>query len=288
MFPKSEDQWIEEPIRSIKKNGAVNSIKEFNIEPNKIFYYMDAEDIAFRLKLNYLIINSTAIVAENKIWGMNIIDVDTDKLLFALQLNDTKEDCYLELLDENKNIKETLKGVISTPENEHDNIKITMITDDNISFNSTQTGKVVSFFLDFKFPNKLIYKNIPSLIGKDLNCYLTYYILGEEKTNLVKVDSLAEINVSSKADLSSKLTCLDINPSIEPLAINDTNLLTESLSLDDINSLLQSSFPKKGTDLSEIGNLTSVTSLTKEILSDEDTKPVEELKISDDVSLNNL
>lgn len=288
MFPKSEDQWIEEPIRSIKKNGAVNSIKEFNIEPNKIFYYMDAEDIAFRMKLNYLIINSIAIVAENKIWGMNIIDVDTDKLLFALQLNDTKEDCYLELLDENKNIKETLKGVISTPENEHDNIKITMITDDNLSFNSTQTRNVVSFFLDFKFPNKLIYKNIPSLIGKDLNCYLTYYILGEEKTNLVKVDSLAEINVSSKADLSSKLTSLDISPSIEPLSINDTNLLTESLSLDDINSLLQSSFPKKGTDLSEIGNLTPIALLTKEILSDEDTKLIGELKISDDVSLNNL
>ncbi|MPM86630.1 hypothetical protein SDC9_133720 [bioreactor metagenome] len=219
---------------------------------------------------------------------MNIIDVDTDKLLFALQLNDTKEDCYLELLDENKNIKETLKGVISTPENEHDNIKITMITDDNLSFNSTQTRKVVSFFLDFKFPNKLIYKNIPSLIGKDLNCYLTYYILGEEKTNLVKVDSLAEINVSSKADLSSKLTSLDISPSIEPLSINDTNLLTESLSLDDINSLLQSSFPKKGTDLSEIGNLTPIALLTKEILSDEDTKLIGELKISDDVSLNNL
>lgn len=257
MFPKSEDQWIEEPIRSVKKNGAVNSFKEFNIEPKKIFYYVDAEDIAFRMKLNYLIINSTAIVAENKIWGINIIDVETDKLLFSLQLNDTKEDCYLELLDENKSIKETLKGVISTPENENDNIKITMILDDNVSSSSSHTGNVVSFFLDFKFPNKLIYKNIPSLIGKDLNCYLTYYLLSEEKTNLVK------IHVLDKADLSNKLTSLDMNPSIEPLVINDTNLLTESLSLEDINSLLQSSFPKKGTDLIEIGNLTPVTSLTK-------------------------
>lgn len=194
MFPTSTTFWIEEPISTNRENEKSNSSLNFITEPEKIFYYIDSEDIAFRMKLNYLPSNSNSIVIENKIWGINVHDNKSKKLLFSLQLNDNPENCTIELLDENKIIKSILEGVIHNPAQQNDNIKIIIIQEKALGIVESKSEKVVSFYLDFRFPNRLIYKSIPKLIGKDLNCYLSYYVLDKEILGLKELDPTAKRN----------------------------------------------------------------------------------------------
>jgi len=196
MFPKSEEHWIEESMDSSEQN-IINMSKDFLVKPEKIFYYIDSEDIAFRIKLNYLLINSNPILAENKIWGINVKDSSSSKILFSLQLNDTSEDCTIELLDENKVLKASLKGKLSEPEKEDDNIKIAIIPEKKSDDAKIYFGSTVYFFIDFKFPIKLLFNHLPHLAKKDLDCNLSYYILNKEKTAL-KETNLVVANRSSK------------------------------------------------------------------------------------------
>ncbi|MBP2024007.1 hypothetical protein J2Z44_003857 [Clostridium punense] len=194
MFPTSNTFWIEEPISTNRESEKSNSILNFITEPEKIFYYIDSEDIAFRMKLNYFPSNSNSIVIENKTWGINVHDNNSKKLLFSLQLNDNPENCTIELLDENKIIRSTLEGVIHNPAQQNDNIKIIIIQEKVLGIAESKSEKVVSFYLDFRFPNKLIYKSIPKLIGKDLNCYLSYYVLDKDMLDLEELHPTAKTN----------------------------------------------------------------------------------------------
>lgn len=203
MFPKSDADWIEEFISPSDKNNMLNSYKDFMIQPEKIFYYIDDEDIAFRIKLNYPLMSFNSVMAENKIWGININDAISKNLLFSLQLNDTKEDCTIELLDKNHIIKASLKGKINKFEEVDDNIKITMIPIDFSNSTNSATVQLAAFLLDFKFPNKLIYKSLPDLVGKELNCYLNYYIL-DKSALTTKENSKLNINKSIDKAISAE------------------------------------------------------------------------------------
>ena len=209
MFPKSDADWIEEFISPSEKNNMLNSYKDFMIQPEKIFYHIDDEDIAFRIKLNYPLMSFNSVIAENKIWGITVNDAVSKNLLFSLQLNDTKEDCTIELLDKNQIIKTSLKGKVSKFEEADDNIKITMIPIDFSNSTNSDATQLAAFLLDFKFPNKLIYKHLPDLFGKELNCYLNYYILDKSPLTTKENSNLNINETIDKAILAKTVPSLD-------------------------------------------------------------------------------
>jgi hypothetical protein len=181
MFPTSDTNWIEEPL-NLDKKASFTSVNNGNIiEVEKIFYHMDSEDMVFRMKINCLAIKDDSKIAENKIWGICINDSHSKKLLFALQVNDTNDNCTIDLLNEDKINKTSIEGKISDPEKEDDNIRITLIPSEDLDKESISPVEAISFYLDFKFPNKLIYTHISNLVGKDLNCFLTHYITQKKK-----------------------------------------------------------------------------------------------------------
>jgi hypothetical protein len=179
MFPASDADWIEEPLTQNVKNNLFDIKNNNIIELKKIFYHMDSEDMAFRMKLDCLIIKDTSNIAENKTWGINVNDSDTKNLLFILQLKDTMDKCTIELFDEKKTKKVSVEGKISDPSQNEDNIKITMIPSEVSDKENGNPVNVISFYLDFKFSNKLLYEHLPNLIGKAFNCNLTHFILSD-------------------------------------------------------------------------------------------------------------
>ncbi|MEG0772533.1 hypothetical protein [Clostridium sp.] len=181
MFPATDGDWIEESLEQNKKNDLINLNNISIIEVNKLYYHVDSEDIAFRIKINCLITKDTTKIPENTTWGININDSDSKKLLFSLQLNDTNDKCTIELLDQNKTTRTSLEGKTSVPAEKEDNIKITTLSSEAIDTINMDQSNLICFNIDFKFPNNLIYKHLPTLINKELNCYLTYYILESRK-----------------------------------------------------------------------------------------------------------
>lgn len=173
MFPKSDAGWVEEPL-NLDKTDNFSIIDNKNIiQLEKIFYHIDSEDMAFRIKLNCLIVNHDSKIAENKTWRVAVTDSDSKNLLFSIQVNDSIEKSTIDLLDKRGSIRTSIDGKINEPEKEDDNIKIIIISSDDLNTEATST---FSFYLDFKFPNKLVYSHIPNLVGKNLNCNLSCFI----------------------------------------------------------------------------------------------------------------
>ncbi|MPN63093.1 hypothetical protein SDC9_210847 [bioreactor metagenome] len=106
-----------------------------------------------------------------------------------------------------------------------DNIKIAMIPEKKSDDSKTYFGSTVHFFIDFKFPIKLLYKYLPHLTKKGLDCSLSNYILDKEATPLKKNNFVVD-NKSSKSPSSSN----DV-PSLDyiNLLVKNTNEAESSL-----------------------------------------------------------
>jgi hypothetical protein len=181
MFPASDGDWIEESLEQNTKTDLINLNNIRVIEVNKLYYHIDSEDIAFRMRINCLITKDTSTIPENTTWGININDSDSKKLLFSLQLNDTNDKCTIELLDQNKTKRTSIEGKTSVSAEKEDNIKIMTLPSEVMDTTNMDKSNSICFNIDFKFPNNLIYKHLPNLINKEFNCYLTYYILESKK-----------------------------------------------------------------------------------------------------------
>jgi len=175
MFFEAEPKWVEYEINDETTTQSNNNETPNLIGLEKAYYCFEPNYLSFKMQLNYIYDDTN--IMKNKILGVAFIEAKSKKAFFKLQVNDSDEDCTIEVIGADGNVKAFIPAKISDPEEPNDNVKLSLLPTTLIK--SKETGdplQLIHFELEFQFPLKALYTSLSILNFENINCYLKYYV----------------------------------------------------------------------------------------------------------------
>ena len=175
MFFETEPQWIEYKIKNKITDLSNNSETPNIVGLEKAFYYFDHNYISIKMKLNYIYTDTD--ILKNKIFGVDFIDANRKISLFKLQVNDSYDECKIEVIGNDGHLKSFIPVKITEPEAPDDNIKLSLLPTTLIKdYETREPLQLIHFCLEFQFPLKALYATLSITDFSGVNCFLKFYV----------------------------------------------------------------------------------------------------------------